>query len=147
MKASVYQKLEVLSERFEEVQALLSDPETISNQDKFRALSQEFKQLEQVTSVFSNYKEAEEDFSTAELMLKDDDPDMREMAQEEYKDAKKAVAELADELQILLLSYVLCLIYSPRLLPICPQSAFCLEQLFLSIKVPSFLIIVSPLSV
>ena len=103
MNKSVYQKLEILVERFEEVQALLSDPETISNQEKFLALSKEFKQLEEVTSVFNTYKEAENDFSTAEEMLKDDDPDMREMAQEEYKDAKKAVEEIADQLQILLL--------------------------------------------
>jgi len=103
MNKSVYQKLEGLVERFEEVQALLSDPETIANQEKFLALSKEFKQLDAVTSVFNSYQEAESDFSTAEEMLKDDDPDMREMAQEEYKDAKKAVEEIADELQILLL--------------------------------------------
>ena len=53
MKKSVYQKLEIIVERFEEVLALLSDPETIANQDKFRALSKEFKQLEEVTSVFN----------------------------------------------------------------------------------------------
>jgi len=103
MKSSVYQKLEGLVERFEEVQALLSDPATIADQEKFRTLSQEFKRLDEVTAVFNNYKSAEDDFSTAELMLKDDDPDMREMAQEEFKEAKKAVAVLADELQVLLL--------------------------------------------
>lgn len=103
MKKSVYNKLEVLVERFEEVQALLSDPETISNQDKFKALSKEFSQLEEVTKVFHRYQEAENDFATAEEMLKDDDPDMREMAQEEYKDAKQAVEDLSGELQILLL--------------------------------------------
>ncbi len=103
MNPSVYQKLEALIERFEEVQALLSDPETIANQDKFRALSREFKQLEEVTSAFNAYKAAEDDFAAAELMLKDEDPDMREMAQEEYKEAKKAIEELADQLQILLL--------------------------------------------
>ncbi len=103
MNKSVYQKLEVLVERFEEVQALLSDPETISNQDKFRTLSKEFKQLDEVTSVFKAYQDACEDFSTAEEMLKDEDPDMREMAQEEYKDSKKLVEKLADDLQILLL--------------------------------------------
>ena len=103
MKESVYQKLEVLVERFEEVQALLSDPETISDQEKFRALSKEFKQLEEVTLVFKAYQDATDDFATAEEMLKDDDPDMREMAQEEFKDAKKAVEKLSDDLQILLL--------------------------------------------
>jgi len=103
MNKSVYHKLEVLVERFEEVQALLSDPETLSNQEKFIALSKEFSQLEAVTSVFNDYQTAEEDFSLAEEMLKDDDPDMREMAQEEFKSAKKAIEELTEQLQILLL--------------------------------------------
>jgi peptide chain release factor 1 len=103
MNKSVYQKLEILVERFEEVQALLSDPDTISNQEKFQALSKEFSQLEVVTSAFHAYQEAEDDFATAEEMLKDDDPDMREMAQEEFKAAKKAVEQMTDELQILLL--------------------------------------------
>jgi peptide chain release factor 1 len=103
MNKSVYQKLEILVERFEEVQALLSDPETLSNQEKFIALSKEFSQLEEVTNVFNAFKEAEDNFATAEEMLKDDDADMREMAQEEFKDAKKAVEELTGDLQILLL--------------------------------------------
>lgn len=103
MKNSVYQKLEIISERFEEVQALLSDPETISDQEKFRALSKEFSQLEIITNAFNAYKDAVDDFETAEEMLKDDDPDMREMAQDEFKSAKKAVEEKTDEIQILLL--------------------------------------------
>jgi peptide chain release factor 1 len=103
MKNSVYQKLEIIAERFEEVQALLSDPATISDQEKFRALSKEFSQLEVINNAFNGYKEAIDDFSTAEEMLKDDDPDMREMAQEEFKSAKKAVEEKTDDLQILLL--------------------------------------------
>ena len=103
MKTSVYQKLEALVERFEEVQALLSDPDTIADQDKFKALSKEFSQLEEVTKVFHSYQEAENDLATAEVMLKDDDPDMREMAQEEFKAAKQAVEDMTQELQILLL--------------------------------------------
>lgn len=103
MNKSVYQKLEGLVERFEEVQALLSDPETIADQDKFKALSKEFSQLEEVTNVFNAYQEAKDDFATAEEMLKDDDPDMRDMAQEEFKTAKKAVEDISDQLQILLL--------------------------------------------
>lgn len=103
MKESVYRKLEILVERFEEVQALLSDPETIADQEKFKALSKEFSQLEETTKVFKAFQIAQEDVATSEEMLKDNDPDMREMAQEEYKEAKKAVEALEDELQILLL--------------------------------------------
>ena len=103
MKDSIYQKLEGLVERFEEVQALLSDPDVIGNQEKFQALSKEFSQLEEVTKAFGAYKDAVDDIATAEEMLKDSDPDMREMAQEEYKEAKKAVEDLTQDLQILLL--------------------------------------------
>ncbi|REL29951.1 peptide chain release factor 1 [Thalassotalea euphylliae] len=103
MKESVYRKLEGLVERFEEVQALLSDPETIADQEKFKALSKEFSQLEGTTKVFQTFQSAEEDLEMANEMLKDSDPDMREMAQEEHKAAKAAIEELEQELQILLL--------------------------------------------
>lgn len=103
MKKSVYEKLEGLVERFEEVQALLSDPQTIADQEKFQALSKEYKQLEVVVKAFKAFQTAEDDFATAEEMLKEDDADMREMAQEEYKAAKQAIEELEQELQILLL--------------------------------------------
>ncbi|TKB45940.1 peptide chain release factor 1 [Thalassotalea mangrovi] len=103
MKQSVYQKLEGLVERFEEVQALLSDPEVISDQEKFRALSKEFSQLEEVTKVFNEFKQAQDNLEMSQEMLKDDDPDMREMAQEEFKTAKEAIENLTDQLQILLL--------------------------------------------
>ena len=103
MKASIYAKLEGLIERHEECQALLSDPDVISDQDKFRALSKEYSELEEVTKAFRAYQEAESDLATAEEMLKDDDPDMREMAQEEFKAAKEALQQLDGELEILML--------------------------------------------
>jgi peptide chain release factor 1 len=103
MNKSVYQKLEGLVERFEEVQALLSDPATIADQNKFLALSKEFKQLEVVVNAFHAFQGAESDLASSEEMLKDEDPDMREMAQEEFKAAKKSVEHLEGELQILLL--------------------------------------------
>ena len=103
MKESVYRKLETLVERYEEVQALLSDPDVISDQDRFRALSKEYSELEEVTKAFNAYRQAEDDVVTAEEMLKDNDPDMREMAQEEYKEAKANIEKLEDELQVLML--------------------------------------------
>ncbi len=103
MKESVYRKLENLVERYEEVQALLSDPHVIADQDRFRALSKEYAELEDVAKTFNGYRQAEEDVATAEEMLKDSDPDMREMAQEEYKQAKAEIERLEDELQILML--------------------------------------------
>ncbi|CCQ09673.1 Peptide chain release factor 1 [Pseudoalteromonas luteoviolacea B = ATCC 29581] len=103
MKESVYRKLESLTERYEEVQALLSDPEVIGDQNRFRELSKEYAELEDVVKAFAAYQQAQEDISTAEEMLKDSDPDMREMAQEEYKEAKVRVEKLDGELQILMI--------------------------------------------
>ncbi|WP_394252593.1 peptide chain release factor 1 [Vibrio profundi] len=103
MKASILVKLETLVERYEEVQHLLGDPDVIGNQDKFRALSKEYSQLEEVTTCFQAYQQAKEDLEAAEEMAKEDDAEMREMAQEEIKDAKEAIERLTDELQILLL--------------------------------------------
>lgn len=103
MKASILTKLEMLVERYEEVQHLLGDPGVIGDQDKFRTLSKEYSQLEEVTKCFTAYKQAQEDLVAAEEMAKEDDAEMREMAQEEIKAAKVAIEDLAAELQILLL--------------------------------------------
>ncbi|EGQ9980112.1 peptide chain release factor 1 [Vibrio parahaemolyticus] len=103
MKASILTKLETLVERYEEVQHLLGEPDVIGDQDKFRALSKEYSQLEEVTKCFQAYQQAQDDLAAAEEMAKEDDEEMREMAQEEIKDAKEAIERLADELQILLL--------------------------------------------
>ncbi|EEX36632.1 MULTISPECIES: peptide chain release factor 1 [Vibrio] len=103
MKASILVKLESLVERYEEVQHLLGDPAVIGDQNKFRSLSKEYSQLEEVTKCFQAYQQAQEDFVAAEEMTKEDDAEMREMAQDEMKAAKAEIERLSAELQILLL--------------------------------------------
>jgi peptide chain release factor 1 len=103
MKDSIRQKLETLCERHEEVGILLGDPEIISNQNKFREMSMEYSQLEPVTQAFIDYQSAEEDIIAADEMLKEDDAEIREMAQEEKKEAKLRIKNLELELQKLLL--------------------------------------------
>lgn len=103
MKESIFRKLEGLVERFEEIQALLSDPEVISDQDRFRALSKEFSDLEPVTKAFTDFQTAQENLEEAKLMLEEDDAEMREMANEEIKAAKEDIERLEGELQVLML--------------------------------------------
>jgi len=103
MKASIIAKLEGLVERYEEVQALLGDPEIMNDQEKYRELTKEYSQLEEVTLPFQSYQGAVEDLAAAQVMLEDDDPEMQEMAKEEVKETKETVEKLEDELQILLL--------------------------------------------
>ena len=61
MKDSIQRKLEGLAERHEEVGHLLSDPGTMSDQNKFRELSKEYSQLEEVVVEFNNYLQIVED--------------------------------------------------------------------------------------
>ncbi len=103
MKASILVKLESLVERYEEVQHLLGDPAVIGDQNKFRALSKEYSQLEEVTKCFQAYQQAQDDLVAAEEMAKEDDPEMRDMAQDEIKLAKAEIERLSAELQVLLL--------------------------------------------
>ncbi|KKA46241.1 MULTISPECIES: peptide chain release factor 1 [Salinivibrio] len=103
MKASILAKLESLSERYEEVQHLLGTPDIINDQNKFRALSKEYSQLEEVIKCFSEFKQAQEDLAAAKEMANEDDAEMREMAQEEVAQAEQTIASLTDQLQILLL--------------------------------------------
>ena len=94
-------KLEALHERHEEVQALLGDAVTIADQDRFRALSREYAQLSDVSKCFTDWQQVQEDIETAQMML--DDPEMREMSQEELRDAKEKGEQLEAQLQVLLL--------------------------------------------
>jgi len=101
MKPSIRAKLENLSERLQEINALLSDADTIADQNKFRALSQEYAELNPVIQCFERYQQAVEDIETAQEMMSD--PDMKELAEEEFKAAKETRDELDAELQKLLL--------------------------------------------
>ncbi len=103
MKDSIRHKLEALCERHEEIGILLGDPDIISNQNKFRELSMEYSQLEQVTKTFINFQSAEDDLLAADEMLQENDAEMREMAMEEKKDAKSRIENFELELQKLLL--------------------------------------------
>jgi len=103
MKASIINKLEHLKDRYEELAALLGDPETIAKQDKFRAYSKEYAEIEPVVICFGQYQKAVENFEEANELLKDGDAEMREMAEEEVMTAKQQIDDLTIELQKLLL--------------------------------------------
>jgi len=103
MKASIATKLEKLSERYEEVGHLLSSPDIIGNQDKFRALSREYAELEEVTATFRQYQQLQRNLVEARELLQDGDADMREMAEEEIAANEGQVEELEMSLQRLLL--------------------------------------------
>ena len=103
MKASLLEKLDRLAERYDEVGHLLSDAEVIADQNRFRGLSMEYAELEPVTKTYQQFVQVTENTEEARSMLKDSDPDMRELAQEELREGEAELTGLEKELQTLLL--------------------------------------------
>ena len=102
MKATLLAKLETLQERHQEITALLSQPEIISDNNRFRDLAREHSDLEPMVNCFQQFSQAQEELQAA-IEMADEDPQMREMAQEEQQLVKAQLAQLEQELQRLLL--------------------------------------------
>lgn len=103
MKASLLNKLDTLQDRYEELTALLGDAEIILDQVKFRTYSREYAEIEPVVQGYAGWLKAQADLDGAQALLKDSDPDLREMAAEEVREAKDAIVALEASLQRMLL--------------------------------------------
>ena len=103
MKPSIQAKLDTLAERYEEIGALLGEADVIVNQDRFRALSREYAEIEPVVHSYADYRAIQQDIEEASALLKDGDPEMREMAQEELQGAQARLELSEIGLQTLLL--------------------------------------------
>ena len=101
MKQSMRSRLEQLSQRLIEVDALLAEPEIANDMDRFRKLSRERAEIDPVVELFKNYESTEADLETAMEMMSD--PELKEMGEEEMKAAKDRIAELEEALQLELL--------------------------------------------
>ena len=96
------EKLEQLRERHQEIAALLSEPEVIQDSDRFRDLSVEYAQLEPVSLKLDEFEGAEQALFDAGEMLKDHDPEIKELARAEMEDSESRLARLQTELRLLL---------------------------------------------
>lgn len=100
----MFDRLEDLLRRFEEIMSELSEPSVTSNQERFRSLMKEQSELEPIVKNYQEYKKNKQDIEDSLVMLEEEsDEDMREMLKEELADAKKRVEELEQKLKILLL--------------------------------------------
>jgi peptide chain release factor 1 len=103
VKASLKRKLDVLRDRRDELDALLAAPEIIGSQERFRALSRERSELDQVVERYRDYQRAEEELAHAEAMLQEDDAELRALAGEEIGSCRQRLDELATEINLLLI--------------------------------------------
>ena len=100
----MFDKLEDLLIRFEELMCELSSPDVTSNQERFRKLMKEQSDLTPIVEAYKEYKKSKQDIADSlEMLEAESDEDMREMLKEELNDAKKRVEELEEKLKILLL--------------------------------------------
>lgn len=103
MKDTIKNKLDALTDRFGELEALLSDAEIISDQNKFRDLSKEYSEIEEVVKAYEKFQQVSNNLVEAQEMQKDPDPDMRAMANDEILSTKDELEKLEAALQLLLL--------------------------------------------
>ena len=103
MNPSIQAKLDNLVQRAEELNALLSDPDTINDQNQFRKLSREYAEISPVVNEYDEFRQASDELTSLEAMLKDDDSDMRNMAQDELPRVQESIERHEQNLQRLLL--------------------------------------------
>jgi peptide chain release factor 1 len=99
MNQSILTKLEQLSMRLEEINAMLSDQSIASDQNKFRELSIEHSQLSPINDKYIEYLSIIGDIEAAEVLLQEDDQDIKEMAEEEMVSGRKILEQLELDLK------------------------------------------------
>jgi len=103
MKASLKVKLDQLLERYDDLAALLSDSETIADQNLYRGYSKEYAEIEPVVLCYRRYEQTDAELAEARLMASDSDPEIRAMADDELQKLEADITTLDSELQRLLL--------------------------------------------
>ncbi len=97
----MFEKLEAIEKRYEELTKEISNPELISNQAEWRKAMKEHADLEELVQKFREYKKVKKEMEEAEELLTD--PEMKELAEAEYYDKKAQLPKLEEEMKFLLI--------------------------------------------
>ena len=97
----MFEKLEAVEKRYEELTKIISDPEVIARQSEWQKAMKEHAAIEEVVMKFREYKKVKQAMEEAEELMQD--PDMKELAEEEYYSAKEQIPKIEEELKILLI--------------------------------------------
>jgi peptide chain release factor 1 len=103
LNPAIQARLEGLTQRFEEVTTLLSDPKVIGDNNRFRKFSQEYAELDALVALYRDYRDTLNERDAANAMLGEADAEMRALVQEEIARANQKIEGLERELQALLL--------------------------------------------
>ncbi|MDI4637759.1 MULTISPECIES: peptide chain release factor 1 [Halomonadaceae] len=102
MKATLRQRLDTFAERFEELSALLAEPDVIADQPRFRDYSREYAELEELVATWQEFRGTEGNVEAAQALLEDSDAEMRELAELEQAEGQQRLAALEESLKRLL---------------------------------------------
>ena len=97
----MFEKLENVQKRYDELTKMISDPEVISNHAEWQKLMKEHASIEEIVLKFREYKKAKQAMEEAEELMKD--PEMKELAEEEYYASKEKLPKIEEELKLLLI--------------------------------------------
>ena len=97
----MFQKLEAVEKRYEDLTKKISDPEIISNQTEWQKYMKEHAEIQDVVEKYREYKKVKEQLEEAKQML--DDPELKELAQLDYEECKEKLPKLEEELKFLLI--------------------------------------------
>ena len=103
MIESILSKLSEVSERYVEIENLLSQPDITSNQENYIKLSKEYSELSPIVKAFKDYEQSESSLDDARQLVKDADPEIREMAEIEIKELTSSIQTLEIDIKRLLL--------------------------------------------
>jgi peptide chain release factor 1 len=99
----MFDRLEQLEARYEDLGRQLADPEIISDQQKYQKAAKQHRDLESIVDKFRQYRQVVNGISDAQAMLAESDPDIRAMAQEELTQLEEREPKLEEELKVMLL--------------------------------------------
>ena len=97
----MFQKLEAVENRYEELNKKIADPEVIANTSEWTKFMKEHAEIEEVALKYKEYKQVQQSIEEAQEML--NDPEMKELAEEELYENKEKLPKIEEELKILLI--------------------------------------------
>ncbi len=103
IEATLYKKLEETEQSYLNTQARLADPKILQDQNEFKKLSKSLKKMEKTVEKFLDYKKYVQQSQESKELMKENDPEIKEMAKVELDEAEAHITRLADELKVLLL--------------------------------------------
>lgn len=97
------EKLEKAEENYEKIEERLSDPAVVSDPEGYAALMKEYSSLTPIITEYRKLKDAQKAMEDAELLMKESDPELAEMAEAEFYEKRDEIEKITEGLKILLL--------------------------------------------